>query len=311
MNKRITEEIMTPKYTISQLIQEAVQYRYQAEQALSIGIHTDQAPILGELLVQAFVPHGAKGLTRKIGRSIRKTSKYNVNSYWRLFGDQILGKCESSVKDMSIKVRTLSDGGNSSNLSKKFNRVRRIKNAVSFFNTLILVLQEIQNQDLIWNRDIPIELALRKAIMEQEKKEKAILRASSPMLVRSAQTIEIYNRLSVAEKLKNYPNVQESVLGALDRLHKGGPDTLRQCIVSCRAAIEALCIQIGKNEDWKKALNSIFPSETDRKSIKSIWNYLSGKGAHGGNIPVKEDAEYALKITIATLEQIINKSSGR
>ena len=299
---------MTPKDRISQLIQEAVQFRYQAEQALSIGIHTDQAPILGELLVQAFVPHGAKGLTRKIGRSIRKTSKCNVNSSWRLVGDQFLGKCESSIKDMSIKVRTLSPGGNSSKLKKKFNRLRRIKNTVSFFNTLILVLHEIQNQDLIWNRDIPIELAIRKAIAEQEKKEKAILRASSPKLVRSAQTIEIYNRLSIAEKLKNYPNVQESVLGALDRLHEGGPDAQRQSIVSCRAAIETLCIQVGKNEDWKKALNCIFPSETDRRSIKNIWNYLSGKGAHGGHIPSKEDAEYALKITIATLEQIINKN---
>jgi hypothetical protein len=209
---------------------------------------------------------------------------------------------------MSIKVRTLSLGGNSSKLSKKFNRVRRIKSAVPFFNTLSSVLQEIQNQDLIWNKDIPIELTSRKAIMQQEKKEKAILRGSSPRLVRSAQTIEIYDRLSIAEKLKNYPNVQQSVLGALDRLHEGGPDAQRQSIVSCRAAIEALCIQIGNNEDWKTALNNIFPSETDRKSIKHIWNYLSGKGAHGGHIPSKDDAEYALKITIATLEQIINKN---
>jgi len=296
---------MTPKEMISQLIQEANQFRYQAEQALSIGIHTEQAPLLGELLVQAFVPHGAKGLTRKLGRSIRKTSKHKVNSSWRLVGDQFLGKCESSVKDVSIKVHTLSLGGNSSKLLKKFNRVRRIKNSISFFNTLILVLQEIQNQDLIWNRDIPNELALRKVIFEQEKKEKAILRVSSLRLVRSATTIEINNRLSIAEKLKNYPNVQESVLGALDRLHEGGPDALRQCIVSCRAAIEALCIRLGKNDDWKKGLNNLFRSETDRKSIKGIWNYLSGKGAHGGHIPSKEDAEYALKITVATLEQII------
>ncbi|MGA8778367.1 hypothetical protein [Methanoregula sp.] len=302
---------MTPKDTISQLIQEAVQYKYQAEQALSNGINNDQAPIFGELLVQTVVPYGAKGLTRKIGRSILNTSKNNVNSSLRHVGDQLLGKCESSVKDMSIKIRTLSYGGNSSNLLKKFNRVRRLKSAVSFYNTLILVLQELQNQDLIWNRDIPLELALRKTIMEHEKKEKSLLRISSPKLVRSAQSVEIYNRLSVAEKLKNYPNVQESVLGAIDRLHNGGPDALRHCVISCRAAIEALCIQVGKNEDWKNALNSIFPSDTDRKSIKSVWIYLSNKGAHGGSIPAKDDAEYALKITIVTLEQIINKSSGR
>ncbi|MFZ1958126.1 MAG: hypothetical protein WAU46_03480, partial [Methanoregula sp.] len=79
---------MTPKDTISQLIQEAVQYKYQAEQALSNGINNDQAPIFGELLVQTVVPYGAKGLTRKIGRSILNTSKNNVNSSLRHVGDQ-------------------------------------------------------------------------------------------------------------------------------------------------------------------------------------------------------------------------------
>lgn len=302
--------MMTPNDMIFQLIQEAERYRSQARQALSIGIHTDQAPVFGELLVQTFVPHGAKGLVRKIGKSIRSSSKYQINSSWREFGDQFLSKCESSVKEVSINVRTLPPRGNSSKLSIKFNRVRRIKSAVSFFDTLIAILKDIQNHDLIWNNDIPAELASRKAIREQEKKEKAILRATSPGLVRLAQTIELYNRLSIAEKLKNYPNVQESVLGALDRLQKGGADAERQCIVSCRAAIEGLCIQIGKSNDWKMALNKIFPSETDRKSIKSIWKYLSGKGAHGGHVPTKNDAEYALKITIATLEQIINQNSG-
>jgi len=300
---------MTPKDMISQLIQETGQYRYQAEQALSIGIHAEQAPLLGELLIQV-VPHGAKGLTRKIGRSIRKTSKQKVNTTWRHVGDQFLAKCESSVKEVSIKVRRLSLRGNSSKLLNKFNRARRIKNAISFFNALISVLQEIQNQDLIWNRDIPIELALRKEIMEQEKKEKAILHTSSPRLIRTTHTIEIYNRLSIAEKLKKYPNVEESVLGAIDRLHDGGSDARRQSIVSCRAAIEALCIQVGNNEDWKKALNSIFPSETDRKSIKGVWNYLSGKGAHGGHTPSKEDAEHALKMAVVTLERIIKRGAS-
>jgi hypothetical protein len=298
---------MTPNDMISNLIQEAERYRYQARQALSIGIHTDQAPIFGELLVQTFVPHGAKGLVRKIGKSIRNSSKYQVNSSWREFGEQFLGKCVSSVKDVSIKVHSLPPRGNSSKLSIKFNRVRRIKSSVSFFDTLIAILRDIQNHDLIWNKDIPAELALHRAIREQEKKEKAILRATSPGLVRLAQTIELYNRLSIAEKLKDYPDVKESILGALDRLRDGGPDSQRQSIVSCRAAIEALCIQVGKNEDWKKALSNIFSSVTDRKSVKGIWNYLSSKGAHGGHSPLKEEAEYALKITIATLEQIIEK----
>lgn len=208
---------------------------------------------------------------------------------------------------MSVNTRNLSPRGNSAKLLIKFNKVRRIKNAITYLDTLIAVLEEIRNLDLIWNQEIPLEIAKRKTAVEQERKERARLRALSPRLERLSKTIDIYNRLSIAEKLKRHPNVQQSVLGALDCLQRGGPDAERQCITSCRASVEALCIEIGKNGNWKIALDNIFPSETDRKVIKNIWNYLSGKGAHGGHTTTKEEAEYALKITIVTLEKIANK----
>ena len=298
---------MTPKDALSQLIYEASQLRNQAEQALSTGIHSDDAPIVGEWLVKAFVPHGLKGAARKLGNSGRKVSKSNVRSHWRQIGNQFLSQCTASIREMSINVQNLSARGNSSKLITKFNRVRYIKNPVTFFDTLITVLDEIRNLDLIWNKDIYGELAKRKATIEQEQKERAVLKASSPKLDRLARTIDIYNRLSISEQLNRYPNVQQSILGALDCLLRGGPDTERQCITSCRVSIEALCIQIGENGDWKTALGGIFPSETDQKAIKGVWNYLSGKGAHAGHNPTKEEAEYGLKITIATLEQIANR----
>lgn len=296
-----------PKDTIAQLIYEASQLRSQAEQALSTGIQADAAPIVGNWLIKAFVPHGMKGLARGLGRTGQRTSKLGINSHWRQIGNQFLSKCETSIREMSVKVKNLSTRGNSSKLLSKLNRARRTKNAVTFFDTLIPTLEEIRNLDLIWNRDIPEELAKRKAISENEYKERIALKESSPKLDRLAKTVDIYNHLSISERLKQFPDVQQSILGALDCLLRGGPDAERQCITSCRVSIEMLCIQIGLNKDWKTALVNIFPSETDQKAIKGVWNYLSGKGAHGGHIPTKEEAEYGLKVTIATLEQLVNR----
>lgn len=301
---------MTPKDALSQLIYEASQLRNQADQALSIGIHSDDAPIVGEFLVKALIPHGLRGVARKLGSSGRKVSKSNVRSQWRQIGNQLLSQCIISIREMSINLQNISDRGNSSKLITKFNRVRHIKNPVAFFDTLITVLDEIRNLDLIWNKDICGELTKRKATLEQEQKERAVLKASSPKLDRLARTVDIYNRLSISEQLKRYPNVQLSILGALDCLLRGGPDAERQCITSCRVSIEALCIQIGENGDWKTALGSIFQSETDQKAVKGVWNYLSGKGAHAGHNPTKEEAEYGLKITIATLEQIASRRNN-
>lgn len=124
---------MTPKDTVSQLVHEATQLRNQAKQALLTGIHADEAPIVGDLLVKAFVPYGTKGLARGVGRTIRKSSKSNVSVQWRQKGELFLPRCESVVKNISINARNLPPRGNSDKLVKKFNRARRLKNPVSFF----------------------------------------------------------------------------------------------------------------------------------------------------------------------------------
>ena len=95
----VEEKIMTPKDTVSQLVHEATQLRNQAKQALLTGIHADEAPIVGDWLVKAFVPYGAKGLARGVGRTIRKSSKSNVSVQWRQKGELFLPRCESVVKN--------------------------------------------------------------------------------------------------------------------------------------------------------------------------------------------------------------------
>jgi len=298
---------VTPKDEISYLIQRGKALRAQADQALSTGVHTDYASIVGNLSVKAAVPQGYKGIARKIEKTLQKSVGANIKVRLREAGGIFLSECESKVRQMSINAKNLTISGNSPMLLRKFNRVRKIKSPLSFFDSLIIVLGEIKSLDLIRNEDIPRELSHRKEIAEREKREKVKLQGLSRGITRIARTVDLFNRLSISEQLRTYPSVQESILGALDRLQTDDPDAKRHCITSCRAAIERLCMEIGKNKGWKSALNNIFPSETDRKQVKGVWNYLSGKGAHGGHSPTNKEAEYCLQLTIATLDFIITK----
>ena len=300
---------MDTKNEIARLINQGRNLRTQASQRISPWIHSKEAQFLGNFFLKTTVEHGDKGLLRKAGGVIQKTDKENIQNEWRNRGNAFLSECISVVGQMSINAKNLTISGNSRKLIQKFNRVRKIKNPVKFFDAVLVVLEEIQNLDLIWNRNIPQELTQRKEIMEKEKQEKVNLRERSKDITKIARTVDLFDRLSISNQLKNYPHIKTSILGALDRVQANDPDSERHCINSCRVAIESLCMEMGKNRDWKTALKNIFPSETDFRQVKNVWNYLSNKGAHGFHNPTKKEAEYCLQSTIATLNFIINKGA--
>lgn len=297
----------TPKDEIYRLVRRGKHLRNQANHAISLGIHGDEATIVGDFIVKAFVPRGHKKVARQLGKTIQKREKERIKPHWRKIGDQFLSECCSVISQMSIFSNKMSVSGNSCRLLQRFNRVRKIRGAVTFFDNTISVLEEIMNLDIIWNGDIGQRL---KTFREKERKDMAMfreLRKKSGDITRMAKTVDLFNRLSIAGQLKDFPHIRDSVLGAIDRIQTDDPDSNRHCITSCRVAIESLCIMIGKNNDWKTALNNIFTSEADRKQVKAVWNYLSGKGAHGGHTPTKKEAEYSLQVTIATLQFILTK----
>jgi hypothetical protein len=67
-------------------------------------------------------------------------------------------------------------------------------------------------------------------------------------------------------------------------------------------AVEQFCIDAGKSGNWKEGLRNILESETDRRHVIGEWNYLSGKGAHGGHDPTEMEAKHCLRITVSCLE---------
>jgi hypothetical protein len=292
---------VNPSENLQQLATQARQLAAQAAGALQTGYHSAQAGLMGSLLATTVIPHGLKGLSRSAGKTVARTSKANAKAQWLQAGRNLLSQSESVFRDISVNSLNLTPPGNSSKLVLKLNRVRRVTNPVTFLNTLSVVLDEVSRYDLLWNRDIPQELARRAEVAAEERSARAALRASSPEVVRLSKTVDVYNRLQIADTLRDHPAVSESVLGAMDTLVRQGPDANRQAIASCRAGIERLAVELGGVGDWKEALRKVVPSETDQRAIIGSWNYLSGKGAHGGHDPTRDEAEYGLRITISTL----------
>ena len=293
--------LLEPKDKINLLIQKARQYRDEANTEVSEGLYSDDTKMVGDAIVRLLVPHGYKGIVRDAGRHILKTEKQYANEKWRKNGDELLDGCIIIVKEISINTKSLTRSGNSTRLLKKFNRLYKIKGAIPFLDNLIIVLEKINNLDLIFNNDIPHVLKKRKKFKETKEKEKAVLKSRAQDISKIARTID----------LTSYPSIQASISSAIDRLYSKDHDALRHCITSCRVSIESLCMTIGNKNDWKKSLNFIFSSETDRRQVKAVHHFLGGKGLHGGHYPTIEEAEYALKMTIATLDFILKKTNKR
>jgi hypothetical protein len=292
---------VNPSENLQQLATQARQLEAQAAGALQTGYHSAQAGLLGSLLATTVIPHGLKGLSRNAGKTVARTSKANAKAQWLRAGRNLLSQSETVLRDISVNSRSLTPPGNSSKLVLKLNRVRRVTDPVTFLSTLAVVLDEVSRYDLLWNRDIPQELARRAEMAEQERSARAALRAASPEVVRLSESVDVYNRLQIADSLQDHPAVAESVLGATNTLLRQGPDANRQAIASCRASIERLAIELGGAGDWKESLRKVATSETDQRTVIGAWSYLSGKGAHGGHDPTRDEAEYGLRITIAAL----------
>jgi hypothetical protein len=300
-----------PRVLVGQLRSQADHHLVQARRALSGGAGSGAGPLIGDLLVTELVPYGYKGTVRKAGRFLGGRSQDALNRQWLQTGHSLLQQCRGTLGSISVLSGKLPPGGNSSKLLQKLNKLHRMTRAVTFLATLSGILAEIEAMPLISNQNITAELARRAEEGARERSARAALRASSPEVVRLAKTVDVFNRIAIAEQLRGFPEVAQPVLGALDSVARQGPDGNRHCITSCRASIEALAIRLGGVGDWKVALKRVLPSDTDQRVVVGAWNYLSGKGAHGGHAPSREEAEHGLRITIATLEYMIGKAAKR
>lgn len=293
----------SPRDSLLQLKSRVITLRDEAAQALRSGARSPGSRAIGGLLVREFVPHGYKGIARSLGRSLGGTGAANVRDHWSKAADTLLGESEVLIRRISIRSHGLPAGGNSARLLLKLNRARRASNPVTRLSVLSVVLEELSSSDLLWNHEVGAELETRRRAAEADRRAKALLRTEAAGYVRRVRDLDLYDAKAVAESLRDYPVVVGSLTGAIDRLIQGGPDVERQALLSCRSAIERLAIERIGIGDGKTAVRTLLPSETDHKPVVAVMNYLGGK-IHGGAAPTRAEAEYGLKLTIATLESM-------
>ncbi len=263
-------------------------------------------PILGDLAVKTFVPHGIKGAVRSAGKRAYSEHKADIDARWREEGVRLMEQCVSTVGSMSIRTMNLTMAGNSRKLVTKFNKLTSKKTASAYIRNLVSILEEIVNLDLIWNTDIEEELKLRIEEKEWLRREEGALKVEARAIVEEARRSQFSKKDSILNRLKSYPLPRQSLVSAFDQLQSPDPEAPRHCIFSCRVSIEQLCIEAGRSGNWKKGLNTLLSSKTDRTQVKAVWNNLSGKGAHGGHNPTSKEAEQCLALTLTTMEIILD-----
>jgi len=194
------------------------------------------------------------------------------------------------IRTISIVKRTLTRQGNSEQLLKRFNRPRSLKSLDKKIKYTIIALESIKEMKLIYNRDIP-------GVITKRKKPRAPKKISK-YHSQSRQTLS---------QLNGYPEVKEALKGAIDRLEKKGPDYSRQCLGSCRNALESLVKQISGEMEWQNGLPKIVIDRTNRDVVKRTYSYLCKYGTHSQRITSQNKTEIGFALTLTAIAIILNK----
>jgi hypothetical protein len=109
------------------------------------------------------------------------------------------------------------------------------------------------------------------------------------------------------QTLEAYPAEYNALRGAIERYAVGGTDALRQCLDSCRNCIENLIKKLSGENQWTHGLKTLMKSETDRKQVIQISQFLSARGVHGSEVPSPEDTAFGLKLSEDCLVWILKK----
>jgi len=202
--------------------------------------------------------------------------------------DRWLDNNTNYLSQVSRLTSSITEKGNSATLIMKFNSARKAVKAETKISRGLKAIYELQSYDLVYNRDL-------KRIIEETR-------------LNSANASQYKSMVSDAKTLlKDYPNVLESLLGAIERIEKGGFDANTQCLSSCRNALVNLIKEISRKNDWKEGLKILVPSKTRKKTIKSTHIFLSAYGAHGKDTKL-EDAKSGLEQTMAAIRIILSQN---
>ena len=116
------------------------------------------------------------------------------------------------------------------------------------------------------------------------------------------------NARNILSRLNAYPVVQKAIEGAFSVVASHGPDYERQAMSSCRSAIESVVREISGEGDWSVGLTKIVKHETDRKTVRMAYSYLSGFGTHSVNVPSQDNVQIGITLSMAAINIVLTAS---
>jgi len=234
-----------------------------------------------KMIVGELFPYGIKEIGNKMAKNVLAYQSKAAKTDVSFAADRWLNSITTFLNHISIVTFNVTEKGNSKNIIRKFNHAKKGVKAETKINRGLKALNELLTYDLVYNHDL-------KNIIGERK-------------LRSIQVKEL------KKLLNNHPSVLESVLGAIERIEKGGFDANRQCLSSCRNAIENLVKEISGENDWRKGLKIIVQSKTRQNTVKNTHRFLSAYGVHGREVN-KEDAKSGLDQTMATIRIVLSQT---
>lgn len=222
--------------------------------------------------------------------------------------EQLYEDARAQVGAISLARKNLTPSGNSQVLTRRLARARKYKRLDTQVAHLVGQLEVMAEEKLVYNDEIPELLELRrKHVLEERRhlREAELLDLSD--LLPGLESIKLKNRGQLQTHFGGHHEVARMIEGALDAYNSGGADAYRQALASCRSAVEQSTYEATGKRDFRTGLAGV-ASGTRRKLIGETYDFLSGYGSHPGGMPAKKDAEYGIRMAIASCSWILGDS---
>ncbi len=251
---------------------------------------------------------GRKRLATALGKTwLRGNLGQRYSSMTKNF-DQWYTETVAALRRISFARKNLARGANSSVLVKRLAKAKTYRRLDTQIAKAVGTLEAIVAEDLVYNDEIG-ELRLQRSQEAFEERRRA--KEEQLLDVRNVApelgSVKLETRDELRTQLACHPEVARMIEGALDTLSTTGADADRQALASCRSAIELLVIEITGEHEWRNGLSKLAEG-TRKKLVAGTYAFLSGYGSHPGGFPTRRDAEYGIRMTVASCLWLLGRT---
>ena len=251
---------------------------------------------------------GRKRLATALGKTwLRGNLVQRYSSLSKNF-NQWYTETVAALRRISVARKNLARGGNSSVLVKRLAGAKTYRRLDTQIAKAVGNLEAIESEDLVYNDEIgEFRLQRSKEAFEERRRAKEEQLLDLRNVAPELGSVKLENRDELRSQLAGHLEVARMIEGALDTFSTTGADASRQALASCRSAIELLVIEITGEPEWRTGLSRLAEG-TRKKLVAGTYGFLSGYGSHPGGVPTRRDAEYGIRMTIASCVWLMGRT---